>query len=366
MCKEPKVTFFVETMQKVRLHHFDMLKGIAIFMVVMGHVLTMCIRDIDSAVLFKFVEKMHMPIFFFISGYFTYKVTEQGRWIMPKLWARAKQLLVPFFVVSALWIYYFPHSGLGSPFTSTWEGLYMDAGKNGYWFTLCLFELMLVYCVMALVLSHCRTILRKIAAVVGGWAILYILTHYLLSDNINNVFGLLAVTDFYPIFMVGVLARSERTAFERITSSSTWITLALIAGGILMYYVCWPWEFTLPGECLDVARTLLYFCVVIVAVSVVKPWSERAFCENRPQGTLMARMWECVGTQSLAIYLLHYFLLFPMPAFREILIGMHLNLIPTLIVAAFFAAIIITVTLGVNYVIGHSRLLALLLTGKTK
>ena len=63
-------------MAKTRLHYFDVLKGLAIFMVVIGHVLTMCIRDIDSAVLFKLVEKIHMPLFFFISGYFTYKVTE--------------------------------------------------------------------------------------------------------------------------------------------------------------------------------------------------------------------------------------------------------------------------------------------------
>lgn len=42
---------------------FDVLKGIAIYLVVMGHVLTMCIRDIDSAVLFKLVGEIHMPIF---------------------------------------------------------------------------------------------------------------------------------------------------------------------------------------------------------------------------------------------------------------------------------------------------------------
>ena len=41
----------------------DLLKGIAIFMVVMGHVLTMCIRGIDSAALFKIIGEVHMPLF---------------------------------------------------------------------------------------------------------------------------------------------------------------------------------------------------------------------------------------------------------------------------------------------------------------
>ena len=51
----------------------DLLKGIAIFMVVMGHVLTMCIRGIDSAALFKIIGEVHMPLFFFISGYLGFR-----------------------------------------------------------------------------------------------------------------------------------------------------------------------------------------------------------------------------------------------------------------------------------------------------
>ncbi|MGM9845314.1 MAG: hypothetical protein ACI30K_03695 [Muribaculaceae bacterium] len=43
-----------------RLHHPYMLKGIAIAMVVMGLV-TMCIRDIDSAAAFKIISNTHMP-----------------------------------------------------------------------------------------------------------------------------------------------------------------------------------------------------------------------------------------------------------------------------------------------------------------
>ena len=33
-----------------RLKYFDMMKGLAIFLVVMGHVLTMCVREIDREI----------------------------------------------------------------------------------------------------------------------------------------------------------------------------------------------------------------------------------------------------------------------------------------------------------------------------
>ena len=80
---------------KQRIEYFDLLKGIAIFLVVMGHALTMCIRGIDAAFLFKLIGQVHMPIFFFISGFLTYKDT----FAPPALMKRFLQLIIPFFVV---------------------------------------------------------------------------------------------------------------------------------------------------------------------------------------------------------------------------------------------------------------------------
>ena len=353
-------------MTKTRLHHFDILKGIAIFMVIMGHVLTMCIRDIDSAVLFKFVEKIHMPIFFFISGYFTYKILENGKLALPKMGVRVKQLLMPFFVMSTLWIYYFPHSGLQSPFVSTWEGLYTSIGKNGYWFTLCLFEIILIYSVIVPLLSRFKSLLGRVIVILLSWLLIGGLIKYVLPVDASNIVGLPLVFEFYPIFMFGVLAHSVRENFDKITASSTWITISLIIGAFLMYYVCWSWEFSFPEEVLNVAKQLLYMCVVIVAIAVVKSWCAQSYTDKRPNGSTMTRMWEYVGSQSLAIYVLHYFFLFPMAICREPLQSMNLNLVPTLIVAAFVASVVMAVVLGVNYIIGHSKLLALLMTGKVK
>ena len=353
-------------MDKERLHHFDILKGIAIFMVIMGHVLTMCIRDIDNAVLFKFVEKIHMPIFFFISGYFTYKVLENGELVMPKLIVRVKQLLIPFFVMSTLWIYYFPHSGLQSPFVSTWEGLYTNIGKNGYWFTLCLFEIIVIYSLMINLFSKCKTFVVRIVVVLISWLILGGLSKYILPNMVNDIVGLPLVFEFYPMFMFGVLAHSEREKFDKITSETTWVSISLILGAFFMYYTCWSWEFSFPAEVCDIAKQLLYICVIIVAVTVVKSWCTQSYTDKQPNGSAMTRIWEYLGKQSLAIYVLHYFFLFPMPILREPLQSMNLNLIPTLVVSALIASIIIVVVLGVNYIICHSKLLSLLMTGKVK
>ena len=353
-------------MAKTRLHYFDVLKGLAIFMVVIGHVLTMCIRDIDSAVLFKLVEKIHMPIFFFISGYFTYKVTEKGNIIVSGIFSRVKQLIVPFLAVSALWLFYFPHSGLQSPFDSTLEGLYFSVGKNGYWFTLCLFEIIILYYAITPLLNLSRNVLFRLLVILLTWIGLGCIASVDALNKFNALTSLALVYEFFPVFMLGVISRSHNDIYEQITEKGKYITIAMIAGSFLMYYVCWPWEFQLPMMFLPFVKLLLYVCVVIMAVAIVKPWCNRSVTETLPDGTRMVRLWKYLGTQSLSIYLLHYFFLIPIPVLREPLIGMNLNFVPTLIVAGILATVIIAVTLGANYIICRSRILALCLTGKIK
>ena len=93
------------TIVKQRIHHFDMLKGVAIFMVVMGHVLAFCVREIDRATIFKVFEQLHMPLFFFVSGWFTYKLDESGRMVLPRLLSRgyAGTIDVPSCLAGSCW-----------------------------------------------------------------------------------------------------------------------------------------------------------------------------------------------------------------------------------------------------------------------
>ena len=169
------------TTTKKRVAAFDVLKGIAIYLVVMGHVLTMCIRDIDSAVLFKLVGEIHMPIFFFISGYFTYKLTGNGDFAMPNLRKRFWQLIIPFLAVSALWMWYFPHSRLQSPLSQSWPQLLTTYWKDGYWFTLTLFEVVLVYAGISRLMAAARRLWLQVAIPAAAYLAL-ILVSSLISD----------------------------------------------------------------------------------------------------------------------------------------------------------------------------------------
>lgn len=352
-----------------RLRYFDVIKGIAIFMVVMGHVLCIGIRGIDQSILFKIIGQTHMPLFFFISGYFSYKVASNGvQFARPNLWIRFKQLIIPFLVVSSIWIYYFLHSGLQSPIDSTWRGLYLSITKNGYWFTPCLFEIIFLYAGATFVLRKCKSITSECISIFILWIILGCVTFVLERHPMGDILGLEPTYSFFPAFIYGVLARKHNDTFNALLKSNTAYTLSLIMCVIIMYILMYFWEFPfmafkpiawcIPG--------LLHIFLVVVAIRLVRPWSEKVLDENRCStvSCSIARCWEYMGKESLSIYLLHYFFLFPLTALQEPLRGMALDFVPTFVVSFATAAVIITITLGANYIIQKSPVLGLLLTGK--
>ncbi|MGN1245821.1 MAG: acyltransferase family protein [Muribaculaceae bacterium] len=350
---------------KQRIEYFDLLKGMAIFLVVMGHVITMCIRGIDAAFLFKLIGQVHMPVFFFISGYFTYK----DSFAPPALKKRFIQLIVPFFVVSALWIWYFPHSSLGSPMSSTLTGLYCSFWKDGYWFTLCLFMLFLIYWPLSAVLRRCSRLWQQLVAVVVTYAVLLFVASLWSSEADNfDIAGLGLLSWFFPIFIFGVFAKKYSTVWLKVTSSGTWLTVAAILFPLALFTLVYPWDLPyIPEWTRIISRPLLHVSVVVIAVTAVSPWSSREFApvaraESRP--SIVARFFKYLGTESLSIYLLHYFFLFPLTPLQEPLKAMGLPFVPLTAIAALVALCIVVVTLFVAHIISFSPLLSLLLLGK--
>lgn len=348
-------------MNKQRLHYFDVIKGIAILLVVMGHVMIFGIHNIDCAFIFKFIEKVHMPLFFFISGYFTYKFID-GNIVKPNITSRFKQLIIPFFCVSTLWIYYFPHSGIESPLNSTWNGLYTNYWKNGYWFTLCLFELILIYYLTVPLLNKIRKIYLQMGLITLIYIFIGILTR-VGNPLINSYLGTFLLFQFFPIFFIGILAKKYNDKFIAILSNSNIITIAILLGGFLLYYVCYYWEFPkMPHLVIEIATSILHIAVVIVAFAVIKPWSEYEFSREKPNKII--NQLQYIGKESLPIYLLHYFFLFPLTSLRQPIINMEYAFVPLFIVSLVVSIAIIGITLGVKSIIKKSKLLSLLLLGK--
>ncbi len=333
----------------------DLMKGLAIFLVVMGHVLTMCIREIDRAPLFKFIGEVHMPLFFFLSGFLALRRGADGTVARPPLLRRALRLLLPMVAVSTLWIYRFPHTGLESPMPAGWSGLWGDIWKNGYWFTLVLFEIIVMYIPAALMLGHLRRLWAQIAAM-AAYSLAVAALVGLLPQNIACATSLPLAAGFMPVYLAGAICADRRDTFMDWCRRPPVMTVAIVTTALLMHYVCWFWEYpSIPSGAVDFARPLLHISLAVLACGVLYGWSL--------SGTPSVRLWCFLGRKSLAIYLLHYFFLFPMGFVRPWLESMSLAIVPLAALSASVAALIVASVLAVDYVLGFSVPLSVLFTG---
>lgn len=363
--------------KKRRIETFDLLKGIAIFMVVMGHALTMCVRGIDSAFLFKLIGQVHMPIFFFVSGYFTYKAMFKA----PNLKKRFMQLIVPFLVITPLWVLYFPHSGLQSPLSHDLAGLYRSYWKDGYWFTLCLFEMSLLYYALSYALSRLKRGWMHTVLLVAVYGALIALSMAFSSEE-NNVdyAGVGLLTRFFPVYVMGVYAHRMKAAFDRARHNDWCVAAAIVVFALTFYCTVYPWDMPWwiqgSGSAVDSANAMLtqelslattplmHLALIVIALAMVEPWGRHEYHTQGHTPGVAARYFDFLGHESLGIYLLHYFFLFPLTALQEPLKAMGLGMTPLVALSAAVAFCVIAVTLLAIYAVKRSRILAMLLTGQ--
>ena len=128
----------------------DVMKGLAILLVVLGHAIQKNIPSFQMNYLFSFIYSFHMPLFFVVSGYLMYLTLQSNR----LKWAQNKAfyLLVPHVVFNVL--YYFAcRTGLtifdnvtltDSLFQWLKASLFVNSGEWFLWVLFCCFMLLLI------------------------------------------------------------------------------------------------------------------------------------------------------------------------------------------------------------------------------
>ena len=116
-------------MAQQRAIEFDVLKGIAILLVVIGHVYRTSLQGAYSA-LEDIIYTVHMPLFVLVSGYFTQRPPTWTRYGVYSYWkGKVLRLLLPLLFIAEL------HSII----ISGEVGLPLQSMVGAYWFTYALF-----------------------------------------------------------------------------------------------------------------------------------------------------------------------------------------------------------------------------------
>lgn len=350
------ISMIMTSTPSTRLHHFDIIKGIAILLVVMGHVILFGMDNMDKCLPFCIIASIHMPLFFFISGWFSAKIDDRGKCVCPNILQRFVQLIIPTIVVGSLYMLAFNHLGRGHQDVSlSW--FWLSTTKQGYWFTLVLFEIILIFALLRGVFMRLHRIWLQVTfSFLVAFA--FLAAGHILPD-FDRAFCLTNVGCYAFPFFIGAIARLHQDSFNRLTSGNIAITIAILI--LACHFAIIANADSLSYLIVSLSRYIAAPMIAIIAIAAIKPWSDAQFAHNTPGS--FARIWCFLGSNSLGIYLLHYFLIFHIPGIDTFITPMLPAFTPITLISFFIAVAIVSATCGIIKVLKLSKLLSSLTLG---
>lgn len=258
-----------------RLQYLDQMKGIAILLVVVGHVMQFSFGIHGSSVN-DMLEIFHMPLFFYVSGYLAYKSITGLRPVLDRIIHKGKALVLPLMTVGSL------HAIFVHEDVAHW----MLRGFGGYWF---LYVLLITSVIFILIESvACR--FKSPILYASAFILPYIGVIGLKLSHIE-MGGAIPVNHFvsyYRYFLIGWMCK-KYLPFNQLLFGNN-ITYAL---GFILFLLQWYW--------CDKCNMLLIFLGAIGAIIVLQQWLHTA-----PK-TKVLNLFSYLGQKSLIIYVIHYF-----------------------------------------------------------
>lgn len=311
----------------------DFCKGIAIFLVVLGHVLEKSMHQMNN--LYDFIYLFHMPFFFMLSGYLAWRVK---RFDIPFFKKKARTLLLPCIVVGLLF----------TMINGGYDAFVFSEFHNGYWF---LWSLFCIWCLFALVkwfISLCRikNILIEIGILLLPFFLIKVGGQYLLSPNINGCLSIGFTGAFCRFFIMGYLI-GKYDNIKKWLQNKTVNNVGMI-GFVLMFLISYFVDLVHigPFTIVQILLCLSFLCFLRILY-------------NKLFNRICKRI-EIYGCRSLDIYVFHYF----------VLLLLNLTIVKQFaapiqyIIAIFSAWTVIEVTLFLSYPIEKNKYLRLYLLGK--
>lgn len=284
---------------KIYFHNIDALKGLAILLMVMAHVLAWSYREPNflnyslceleqnqfcAAFMFRLIYSFHMPLLFFVSGFLFYKAIDYNRVTIVKIFTkRIQRILIPYV------------------FTGVF--VYILRGYFGYWFLQILF---IVNCIVLLENLILQSLKKGIYVELAmHFFVYFVLTifsrfigHYDLPREFMNLGG---VNSYYLAFVFGCMIRHYQLLEVKLLNMKT--NLFCLALFVLLFI-------------LDNSSYKLSIFGILMPILAI------GFLYGTFKSSDYSWL-EIVGKNSLEIYILHIFFVMPFKEVGDYILGQN-------------------------------------------
>lgn len=226
-----------------------------------------------------------LPLFFFISGFCA--ICDKGIYTMKLLWAnllkKANFILIPTVV---MFIVFMVYTG-----NDIWYYA-MSYDKSGYWFTWVLFQTFVIYLISKYISDHfANKNWQRIIILLSPLAIMFVIFRFVGFESQTAVFfEWVKVKGFYVYFLLGVFLKLYSVDFNKLCMNKYFTTVLLIVSILEYVYV--------GGENGLIANVLVVYLIFSRLLNIPN---------------VVTNILTRIGKDSLAVYFLHFFLLFRLP-----------------------------------------------------
>lgn len=323
-----------------RLEHIDFLKGVAIFLMIMGHALSWSYpetiqRTPDNALIRNLIYAFHMPLFFFLSGYVIDLKNKYWDTIICKkiISKRVISLLVP---------------------CITW---YIISSFNDIpWFLRALFLMIIMFSILKYLTRRIQSfVLESTIILVVGYVILFILTQITRDTQLDYIFNLTVAQIHYPYFAIGYLFQKKEITINILYKNYIYTCC------ILLFCSCfYAYNWTSHSHAIHaILRYILAFSGIAIAYIYT--------LTIKTYNTITNKVFIYLGKRSIEIYLLSTPFILHAPHLFEFVLAN--NKYPGNIVAQALFGFALSIPailfcIIITKLIGHSNILRFVLFGK--
>lgn len=324
-----------------RIDYIDRMKGLAIFLVVMGHVYGMAFAQSDDVV-YRVISSFHMPLFMFLSGLVACSGVKTPYWSLSRLAKKMRGLLVPLLV-------------FGMCFTMTFTkdivsgiiAFLESPNKNGYWY---LMTLAVFYVSLSLYrLNVKQKWYIDVALAIAIWGGMFTLWKY--TAQTKDYFCMLNCGNFYPFFMLGVMT-TKYNLLNKMHKVNWLFSLCIVAYAFL-FCVDMPFHALVSLN----KHIFLPFCMVYIVVTL--------FVGRHGATSYGEKILDFVGKRTLDIYVIHYFFI-SMIHLKDLGNNWEVtdNSLLMFIVAVGLSVVITALSVGVGYILHKGKIIEQFVYGK--
>lgn len=264
---------------KNRIEYIDQLKGLAIILVVMGHVCSHSF-SIDGTGFNYFYSSFHMPLFAFLSGIFSYKGFKEWNNHELLLFFKKKtcRIIIPF-----IWWGFCLSLCMNKNLTDVYTGKIA-----ALWFLPAIFYCMVTGVLANKIANSFKTKNELLLSITINVIIYLLLIYFYYSHALSNVYFYLSFIKLYPFFILGYLY--ERYKNIQYILSENQLSLSL---SFFCFALCWIYK-----DVVNSKIALSGFFAINILIYYFKS------NENTIPNIL-----SIIGRNSLEIYIFHWFLL---------------------------------------------------------